>query len=362
MSELFNLPGPARFTAGLASLVRGGRSVLVHVPAGQAIDLLPALSAVLEADGYPCHRLPDMDTPAQAIAWALSAEDEITTDWQRQLLAHERFRRSDVFLGELTASTWPAWEVFLKDFEAEAARWDPFERPRMVLLQRVRLGEDPADAETPLTAVRTWRGQVGELDVRVHVGTRLLSRELFTVQRKLLTEMIIALSLWDLDLADRLLELTPDALSDPLPALVGHARERGWTPETPAAWELGTEEQFDGSLQLHSAYAAITGRIPILGRREWEAQASVVLPLLDRQRRDLVEEGFECFQRAFPHATEPADLYEKDIGRLCHALNVHGGPKDLKQWAESLRWYRNELAHLRPLPFGTLYNYRRWLA
>lgn len=359
MPELFELPGPGRFAAGIASLVRDGRCVLVHVPAGQPVDLLPALSAILEPEGYPCHRLPSTDTPGRAIAWALSAEHEITAP--RQLMAHEGFRKGQVFLGELEGASWPAWEAFLKDLEIEAASWDPMDRPRIVLLWRVQSGEGPATTETPLTAVRIWRGVVGELDARVHVGSRLLSRELFTVQRKLLTEMIVALSLWDLDLADTLLELTPEALSDPVPPLTAYAGQRGWTAETPAAWELGTEEQFEGTLQLHSAYAALTGRTAILRRRQWEAQASVVLPLIDRLRRDLVEEGFECFQRVFPSAREPADLYEKDIGSLCHALNVQDGPKDLKQWAESLRVYRNELAHLRPLPFGTLYTYRRWL-
>lgn len=361
MAEVFRLPGPRRFAAGLASLVREGRSVLVQVPVGQQVPVLAALTMILETEGYPCYSLPEGYAPQEGIAWMLSIEDEITAaDPVRSLLAHARLRTSQVFLGEVDATSWPAWQRFLRDFETEVAGWGPFERPRIVLLWSAQKAEQPPGLPTALCVVRTWRGCMGELDLKVHVGSLLLDWEISSVQRKLLTEFVVALSLWDLDLADRLLDLSPRELTDPLPALTAYAQQRGWTRQTPADWTLGTAEDFEGTRQIHSAHAAVSGRTEIIRRRQWEAQASVVLPLVDRLRRELIEDGFGCFRRVWVQVTTPADLYDKDIGALSYALR--NGPKDLKQRAEALRWYRNELSHLRPLPFDSLYSYRGWPA
>jgi hypothetical protein len=187
-----------------------------------------------------------------------------------------------------------------------------------------------------------------------------MSKEISPVQRRLLTEMIVGLSLWDVDLADKLMEVTPDDLTDPLPQLVLYAVQRGWTKSTASAWELGTVDEFEGTTQPHSAYAAMVDKTAIVKRRQWEAQAGVVLPLLDRARRELIEKGFEFFKRAYPGLRHDEDLFDEELGSLCHAINVNGGPETLRRWAENLRWYRNELAHLRPVPFASLYSYRGW--
>jgi hypothetical protein len=362
--DLFQLPGPGRFTAGLASLVREGRSVLVQVPAGQleSVPVLDALAELLQDEGYSCWRLSPEQTPARAIAWSLSVEEEIEgSDPVRLLLAHERLRRSNVFMGEVDSARWPEWQRLLGEFESTAASWDPYERPRMVLLWPIHGVDSRSCRETTLFAVRIWRGWVGELDLKVHVGSVLLGREMTSVQRRLLTEQVVALSLWDRDLADRLLDLEPREFVDPMPVLKAYALQRGWSRQTPVAWEFGTEEVFEGVRQVHSALAALSGQTEIIRRRQWEAQASVVLPLIDRLRRDLIEKGFTYFRRVLPGVTRPADLYDLDIGSLWHELRK-GGPKDLTQWAERLRWYRNELSHLRPLRFDQLYDYRGWPA
>lgn len=71
--------------------------------------------------------------------------------------------------------------------------------------------------------------------------------------------------------------------------------------------------------------------------------------------------GKQCLsrtRRCWPRISEPADLHDKDIGELADALT--DGPKDLRKRAAVLRWMRNELSHLRPLPFHGLYSYLGW--
>lgn len=362
MPELFTLPGPNRFVTNVVSAVRDGRGALVHVPYGAPVDLLTPAIALLDPEGYRCFALREsIDVPVQAIAWALCIEEHVARgDMARQLFAREEFKQAHVFLGEISADHWPAWDRFLQEFETIARPWDAFHRPRVVLQWKVRLGEQAPILETPLRAVRIWRGRRGELDLRVHVGTSLMSREISPIQRRLLTGMIVGLSLWDVDLADRLMELAPEELTDPLPHLMIYAGERGWTKSTEGAWELGTVDEFEGADQPHSAYAAIIEQNVIVKRRQWEAQAAVVLPLLDRARRELIEEGFVFFKRAFPGLHQDEDLFDAELGSLCHAISVNRGPDNLRRWAENLRWYRNELAHLRPVPFGSLYSYKGW--
>ncbi len=362
MRDLFSLPGPKRFVTNVVSAVRDGRGVLVHVPAGAPVDVLSPASAVLDPEGYRCFELREwVDEPARAIAWALCVESQISgSDILRELIALEEFKHGHVFVADISASQWPAWDRFLRELETLSRPWDALDRPRIVLQWKVKTGDRAPLNETPLRAVRVWRGCRGELDLRVHVGTSLMSRAMSPVQRRLMTDMVVGLSLWDVDLANILLELSPEELTDPLPVLVKYAGERGWSSDTEGAWELGTVDEFEGTEQQHSAYAAVIGKDALVKRRQWEAQAAVVLPLLDRSRRELIEQGFELFRRAFPGIKQDEDLYDVEFSALCDALYANRGPERLRRWAENLRWYRNNLAHLRPVAFGSLYSYKGW--
>jgi hypothetical protein len=167
------------------------------------------------------------------------------------------------------------------------------------------------------------------------------------------------LALWDFELAEHLLEQSPERLTDPLRRLVEYGTDRGWGDTVPAEWALGTQQVFEGGLEVHSAWAALHGQTRLVMRRLWEAQARIVLPMLDRNRRALIRESFRNLERKF-EASAPEDLYELDFSELCEALENACADTAHVDWAHDLRLFRNQLAHLEVVSFSQLFHYQRW--
>jgi hypothetical protein len=365
VSELFRLPGPARYLADLTSIVRDGKSLLLPVPRVRGPDVALALAAAVEAEGYPWDRVDSNAAgtrePLAEILWSLQLEDQITGgDRLKCLLVHEKFRRCQVLIGALRMSDWPAWERFLLEFEIHARAWEESERPRFALEIVMAPGERVPTIETPLVTTRPWIGRVHDIDMRVHVTRALLSQDYTAAQRQMYVETVCALSLWDFDLADFLLERTPEQLSDPIHCLRDYGVREGWDDSTPADWALGTENRFEDTQTVHSSWAAQHNQLALVDRRIWEAQARVVLPMLDRNRCALVHDIYPRVKMHFPDATKPDDLYGVDFGELAHALGKQGIRGKLLEWAHELRLYRNKIAHLQVLSFSQLFHSHLW--
>jgi hypothetical protein len=360
VADLFRLPGPRRFIQTVANTVRDGRGAVIAMPDGSALDLARALESVLDPEGYSLHRVDgDLSNPAAVLIDCLGIPDcGAGINRAGRLISHASFRRGDVLIVEMQREAWPVWESFLDEFETTARAWDAAERPRILVLWPAASRQPGPAITTPLRAIHRWQGRMSDLDVRLHVGERLLASSISAVQRRLLTEMIVSLALWDLDLADELLELRPQAFDLISPVLRSAAEARGWSSNTDVCWEAGTCDEFDGSIQVHSALAQVSNRTALLQRRQWEAQAAVVLPIVDRSRRDLIAETFSYLKTVYPDVKSPDDLFEREIGPIAHRiLTRFGEGSEVGRWAANLKWYRNELAHLRPVQFSLLFRY-----
>ncbi len=91
----------------------------------------------------------------------------------------------------------------------------------------------------------------------------------------------------------------------------------------------------------------------MIRRRLWEAQASELLPFLEARRQYLS-------QQARPFLRTPIqldgqsfqDVDELEIGQLAYLARIHGLRVSIKRAADTLRGYRNKLAHLEPLSYA----------
>ena len=156
---------------------------------------------------------------------------------------------------------------------------------------------------------------------------------------------------WDLDVAERLLNEDDDDIIDPVRVLRSIAREVGWTSTTPADWALGTASETGA---IHAALASLDNPPREVHRRIWSAEASVLLPIIDEQRNEIIRDNR---RRIVTHlnmdgdTTDPLDL---DIGRLMGLVQRPGFSRHVYNRVRRLHQARNDLSHLTPLRLNVI--------
>jgi hypothetical protein len=337
--------------------------LVIGRPSGDLPSISSALSTLVEADGYPTRRVDtsrgDPHDPIGAILWAYNLEQEITgTDRLKTLLAHRQFEQCEVVFVECDSIRLGTWEHLLREMEPALLARDVGARPRFVFEIEANPASNPPAVQSMLITSRPWLGVVHEIDMRVHISDVVMMREYTAAQRHILTETVTSLALWDFALADFLLEQSPERLSDPLARLIEYATAR-WGPKTRAEWACGTLQEFEGATEVHSGWAATNGQSQIIKRRLWEGQARIILPMLDRNRRTLIQESFGKLKNVYD-AESPEDLFDLDFGDLCSALARVRAERKYVDWAHDLRLIRNQLAHLEVVSHSQLFYYQRW--
>ena len=249
-----------------------------------------------------------------------------------------------------------AWKKFLVDY-AQASRSVPeFER---TLFVAVLDGIPPADPPPEDITLKCfdWRGAIDETDLLLAAHERLRSRDAGSVMRSLLATTVAHVASWDPDVAERLLDEGCDAILDPLSLLRSVAKEKGWTSDTDACWELGTAS---GNGVSHAALASLEDPPRDLRRRLWSAQASVLLPSIDSWRWNLLLEHRALLAEHLEREGSSVDALDLDIGELTGMVQRPGFDSKVRRDVRQMHRWRNELAHLRPLPATAARLLARW--
>lgn len=352
------LPGPAAFISDVVQLIRDGMSVVVAAPLHVPSGFERAFVEPLEHDRWHVqHAVIDtQDDPLKWLTETLYLEPDQWVGWSVEKM-FERFNAGQVIVIEgVTASNWDAWRTFLRDFEVASRRYPSDERA--VLLVTVRgVPRKRLQAEGAALVIRAWESIFGELDVLIYVDQHLRSRRSPSRHRKLIVRQIAALALWDLDLAQFLVNQPERDLFDPQ-AVLSAGREsmgRGCIPmgET---WESGGRDRFDNADMLHPFVLMDQGDPKKeLKRRLWTAQAATLLPLIEMRRRELAKDLNRYVPCPFWIYASPSDkkgrivqsLDELEVGVLAHVTRTTAGVRrDLQDQAEWLADCRNTLAHL----------------
>ena len=347
MTNLWLLPGPARFLRRVERSLREGVSVVARFPgrelAGFREQVLPLLHGALQCAVFhpeparlPFEGLRDRFAP------------QLSTDWGPRLLdlceQHE-FQGRLIWidgLNGLDRDDWRNWKQFLFDYAQASRAVREFERTLFVAVLAGSPPADPPESDVTLTTL-DWRDVVDEMDLLFLAYERLGQRDLSRNMHTLLATTVARVAVWDLETAERLLDEMHDVILEPISMLRSVAREKGWTTDTPVHWEVGTAS---GSGSRHAVLASLDDPPREVRRRVWSAQASVMLPVIDRFRLEIIREHhaqLATYLEAEGNAMDPLDL---DMGGLTSMIHRPGFDDLVQRRVRRLNGWRNDLAHL----------------
>lgn len=348
------LPGPARYIEEVIRHLREGTHVVVAA-SNFAHPLLEQTFVEYLANDhwYREHvSVEPIEDPLRCLTEKLYLEPEQWIGWSVEKLFNQLKPNYVIVVEGVTASNWDKWQGFLQEFEAVSRQSPSDERP--VLLVFVRgVSQKRLQIKSVAATILVWSGVFGELDALTYVDQRLRSSGKPARHHKLMVRHIAALALWDLDLADYLIEQPERDVFDIQGVLKSARSALGRDDEIMEdCWECGGVDHFDG-VELSHPFALLDSEDPSgeLNRRVWTVQAAELLPLIEVRRRELVR----CLDRQvscpfwIDGKRQIRSLDELEIGSLAYVTQVHGIRGELRDKAEWLARCRNTLAHLRLL-------------
>ncbi len=349
--NLWPLPGPARFVQRAEHALRDGASVVVRFPVETPGGFGEHVRSRLQ-ESWRC----TVFRPEPAIPPFRSIRERfvpnLPNEWNPTLLdlcEHEDFQGRLIWLdgvGRMDGDDCSAWRKFLADY-AQASRNVPeFQRTVFVAVLDGAPPVDPPPEDVTLKCF-DWRDAVDETDLLLAAHERLHSRDTGSVMRSLLATTVARVASWDPDVGARLLDEDDDTILDPRPLLQSVAREKGWRSDTTACWELGTAS---GNGVPHAALASLEDPPRDLRRRLWSAQASVLLPSIAGWRWNLLIEHRTLLAEHLEREGDPTDPLDLDVGELTGMVQRPGFDPEVRRDVRRMHRWRNELAHLRPLP------------
>ena len=354
MPHLWELPGPARFVRSIGDALRHGSSVVVRF--GSTVP--DGLDQELDRHCRWGFRWVEVNgefgaSPLAALRRALPLRRrDVEVSSLAELVRLEHFQERLIWVSGVSPENWPAWRTFLLAY-SDASRNHVPEGRRTALVVPLRgAGFQQPDVSDVAVTHRQFRDVVHRDDLFVMALQHEDGRpSRHRVSRALRANSVAHISQWDHTLAERLLEADLQSALQPRAILESYARERSWTAETAENWEVGTVNGPRNRPLVHSALLALQGREPELDRRLWAAQASVLLPLLEERRVELIDRHRSHFKLPFEtelgRFEEPDDL---ELGSLLYYFHLHGPPSGkVMGEAKRLRAARNKLAHIKPL-------------
>lgn len=355
-----NLPGPARFIDAAIQYLRDGFSLVVASPLLTPAGMEDAFVNALQRDRWDLRRVTveAHDDPLQGLTEKLYLEPEQWVGWSIERLFERLGPGQVIVIDGVLDSNWEKWRALMRDYEV-ASRRCPSDTRAVLLVFARGVPKKRLQAKGAALELMEWRGIFGELEVLTYVDQQLRIRRQPARHHKLIVRQIAALALWDLDLADFLVEQSEQLIFD-VPTVLEAGRQaivRGDVPRS-AAWEHGGCDHFDG-IELQHPFILIEQGDPgdELSRRSWAAQASELLPQIELRRRALAKalaRHIPCpfwinqkdpSKRQAPVQTLVRSLDELEIGSLAHVVRLNGPQGELRERANWLAECRNELAH-----------------
>jgi hypothetical protein len=327
--------------------LRSGYSIVVALPDPGPPALLEALCTRMDANGWDRPRVnADGTPPLENLFDALALEAGDSQARNLNVLLERLSAGQVVIVDEIDSTQWRAWRHLIVEYERLSRSHTAFERPLLLLIVR---GVPRADlpVHAPALKVCIWDDAVSEIDMLAYADLLLCERGVTGPQRRLAATTIARLALWDPLVAQRLSQLPTDVLFAPHAALESLATEWGWRSGETPTWERGTYARVDGVRHAHSALLALGDKTKELEMRIWSAQASIILPLIELQRRNIVNRIQHRLDMPRTVGDEsigdPFDLEIGELGRAAQAANLDRG---ITNQIARLRYLRNRLAHL----------------
>jgi hypothetical protein len=346
----WELPGPSAFLADVLRTLHNGVNAVVMVP-----DVCPGpirqpiLRGLRREDCLSIDELPASTSPstrpAALVQAACGLEPGIAT--AADLVRCQRFRGRAVYVRELSAGAWPAWMRFLDEYASAVRRLEEHERSVFCVEVSPTLPGLPQDDVT--LRVLRWQGVVGQLDMLLF-ALKLQPQAIRTlgpVLQHIHARSVAELAGFDGCLAQELSTLGLEDLPNATGLCLRFGQRKGWCASMRSGWETGTLARVDGDDVEHLGWLAHRpdfGRA--LSRRLWRAQVTVVFPLLETLRWQVIDRHHRSLRIPWENRSgvvqQVGDLELGDLAVQLHRV----APSGLVETLRTLRTMRNKLAHL----------------
>jgi hypothetical protein len=348
----WTLPGPRETILQVAHALRNGASVVLGSPAWHVGGARGALTRELAADrkvvSLPRRNRGDMPVDRlrrylQLPASVTTAADFVRAEGREPWVVH-------VACDEPQDAR--AWFGFLEAFAQSSRDEDAFDRTVFLVELEASTCDMPSD-DTLVRAVRLDE-HVERIDVVLFALHAIEGATNTPLERQLRASLVAELARFDAALAS---ELSTFGLARLLS--LGHefidafARKRNWSVETPLGWHAGTCATIDGREMKHLFLPSPGDDGDSIKMAVWRAQVSVLFPLLERRRVELLRDYGGLI--ALPYRKPIGDKevlvenrFDLELGDLAHALRTRV-PKPLSKELRALADARNDLAHFRPV-------------
>ena len=346
--NFWDLYGPSSFLSEIEEGLRAHRAGVVMFPSHHPKGFGETICARLASQAW--YRVPlawnEGENPLDFLFRELGIKLELK---ERQSAANfvKGLKSTVVLVEDIGASDWPHWKLFLQEYEREL-RAGTNEQPPLLLCVLKGVDREAARLHAPAIAEYPWSGVVSELDTQVFIRAQLANIDKPGAVRDFSRRIVARLSLWDVELAAKLVPLSIKDLCQPNGLLADIASERKWSKGGKSCWCLGTEDIFEGQLMSHSLWLSINEGSSEVDLRIWHAQASIGLPLVEQRRRQLAARAARYLR--FPITVEGEQVYkveDLEIGQLSYQLfQARCSDRDLTRRVNHLKRVRNKLAHV----------------
>jgi len=350
--DYWTLPGADAFLEHIRATVLEERAnVILALPENAAPGMAEALKTKLDTtSARDTHHYSSDGRALDVILY--EAAGVPATDPIAELMPHMCESRP-LIIDAITPDTAQPSLLFLQEYANVSRNLDKF-NPLLVISIGIPWSTLP---EAPKLVLIPWNGWMSEADVLTFVLSRWRQQEpQFELDRRsrLRAHIICHLAQWDIGLAERLMALAQsdwDQLfdADKILACLSGLDANGTRPRT---WEAGGSARFDGDVGYHlCAFADGDERRNEVVRRLWAAQATHLLPALEKHRCALVREMHASGKLRFPLLFDGESIAGLDLVELggLKRLVERYSLKPLIPCARLLRHRRNDLAHLKPL-------------
>ncbi len=350
MYPFWSLPGPGSFVESIIDDVRVGKNVVLRLPQFQPPGLEAVLRQKVSEESWCWHPLRTTEHQLP-LAELQDRFQQSSTRYKRrdiqQLLDSSDFEGNVIWLGGIGGAEWVRWKPFIEEYQHACRNKPESRRSLFIIPLSGEVAQHPPNQEITLT-IHSWCGSVSELDMIFYATLLLKGSRLAEKQKLLLATTVAKLSLWDPNMAERLARSQINEILSPIGLLRKIAEERTWTDERAPNWQDGSLNRVDGIEQVHSAYLAATDSKAV-DARIWSAQISVIFPLLEEQRRNILLRIQNQHQVPIKMGETIIDnLWDLELGQLAYFLKYNKHP--LYPSAARLHRIRNSLAHLENLP------------
>jgi hypothetical protein len=349
-----HLPGPSQFVSEIVENIREGKSVAICLPKFSPYGLKNAIKTAMDeirilewtpvtAD-EPCN-------PAHFLYQYFVDENFSGSSLTPGILSREeRFQGKLIVIDDIPIDSWGIWKKFLFDYQDSCrGAENQFDQTLFCILAEGETAVSPPLEDLRFEVLR-FDGKVSFADALIYSSVNLIKRKFPALQQQLAAAVIANISMWDMEIADRLCDEKIEKILNPIQILKEMSAERCWDKLgdiTIYPWHEGLSGVFNSYSKVNTIMLSCSETSVELTKRIWSSQVGVLLPYIEEKRHELLVKYKHHMK--LPYETKFGvinNLYDLEIGHIEAQLCRNSVNTKIINMVSNLKDMRNALAHL----------------